>query len=211
MHAGDFGQQFRQQPGLLQQLEGAARGAFGEQFGQFLAQAFGRDLMNLRRGGLDGGEGRRLDGVIKARGKSHGANHAQLVFAEAHVGLADGADDARADVLAAADEIEHLAGFRVEHQAVDGEVAAADVFLGRSGIFHAIGMAAVGIADVGAKRGHFDLRARHPTTRITPKRAPTREAAGKKLLHALRARIGGHVVIGGSRPSTRSRTQPPTK
>ena len=38
------------------------------------------------------------------------------------------------------------------------------------------------------------------TTRMTPKRAPTREAAGEKLLHAFGTRVGGHVVVGRLAP-----------
>ncbi len=38
------------------------------------------------------------------------------------------------------------------------------------------------------------------TTRMTPNRAPTREAAGEKLQHAFRTGIGGHVIVGRRAP-----------
>ena len=49
-------------------------------------------------------------------------------------------------------------GFGIEQQRIDREVAPPDVFLRRLRINHPIGMPAVGIADIRAKRGDFDLR-----------------------------------------------------
>jgi hypothetical protein len=45
----------------------------------------------------------------------------------------------------------------VHEQAVDGEIAALNVLFGRPGIDDLIGMAAIGVADVGAKRGDLDF------------------------------------------------------
>jgi len=46
-------------------------------------------------------------------------------------------------------------GQGVEQEAIDGEVAALDVFFGAQGVAHRIGMAAVGVSGVGAEGGDF--------------------------------------------------------
>ena len=112
--------------------------------------------MNLGGQLLDCGEGFRLNGVSEARGKAHGAQHPQLVFGEAQLGAADGADDFGLQILLSADVVKNLAGHRIEQQAVDGEVAAFDVFLRTLAESHLIGMAAVGVANVAAESGNFD-------------------------------------------------------
>ena len=43
-HLGYLGQHHLQQAGIVEQLEPAARGALGEQFGQFVAEPLGGDL-----------------------------------------------------------------------------------------------------------------------------------------------------------------------
>jgi hypothetical protein len=60
----------------------------------------------------DGIEGRGLDCEPQAGGEAHGAQQAQVVFAEAGVGIADGADQAGVEIGAAPDVIQHLARFR---------------------------------------------------------------------------------------------------
>ena len=47
-HGGDFGKEFDEQAGLVEKFKAAAGGAFGEQFGEFVANAFRGDGMNLR-------------------------------------------------------------------------------------------------------------------------------------------------------------------
>ena len=49
-----------------------------------------------------------------------------------------------------------LAGRRIEQQAVDGEVAALDIFLRTLAETHLVGMAAIAVADVTAEGGDFD-------------------------------------------------------
>ena len=56
----------------------------------------------------------------------------------------------------ATNEVENLVGLGIEEERVDGEVAAAHVFFRGTAVFDAVGMAAVGIADVGAEGGDFD-------------------------------------------------------
>ncbi len=125
--ADDFRKQDGQQTGGVEQFEAPPRAALRENAHQFVARPLGRNRADLLVQPLDGREGRRLDLEPEARGKADGAQHAQVVLAEPHLRVADGADHARPQVLAAADEIEHLVRIGIEQQAVDGEVAPEDV------------------------------------------------------------------------------------
>ena len=112
--------------------------------------------MNFGSEDLDGVECGGIDLVIEARGETHGAQHAEFVFFETAVGIADGADDSFFQVVLAADEIENLVGGGIQHHAVDGEVAALRVFAGIFGEADFVGMAAIGVAEVGTEGGDFD-------------------------------------------------------
>ena len=194
LHARDFRQDFGEQFGFVEKLEATARGAFGKDLGQLVANALGGNLENIRGKFRDRHERAALDCIAETRGKSHGANHAQLVFAEAIFGISDGANDSGAQIFLAADEIENFIRERVEHQAVDGEVAALYVFFGRAGVLDAIGMAAVGVANVRAESCDLDLHGAIGDDDDSELRAH-REAVGKKLLHAIGRGVGGDVVI----------------
>src|SRR5580693_2599383 len=193
-HARDFRQDFGEQFGFVEKLEAAAGGAFGEDFGQFVADAFGGNLENIGGEFRDRDESAALDCIAETRGKSHGANHAQLVFAEAIFGISDGANDSGAQIFLATYEIEDFIRERVKHQAVDGEVAAFYIFFWRAGVFDAIGMAAVGVANVRAESCYLDLRGAVDDDDDSELRAH-REAVGKKLLHAIGRGVGGDVVV----------------
>ena len=164
LHARDLRQQFAQQAAFVQQQEGAARLSFGQHLGQLVANPLAGDLVDLRREAADGFHGRGVDGVSEARGKAHGAQHAQLVLGEALLRRADGAHQAALQVAPAFDVVEQLAvrsvgmrGERIEQQAVDGEVAPLHVMLRRGGVAHRVGMAAVEIGSVGAEGGDLDV------------------------------------------------------
>ena len=109
---------------------------------------------------------------VAARGELHRAQDADRILAEADVGIADGAHDARLQIGQPLDVVDHLLGLDVVEQAVDGEVAAAGVLLGRAEDVVAadeqiagLGLGAVAVlvldlARVGAEgRGLDDLRA----------------------------------------------------
>src|SRR6185295_15875603 len=70
--------------------------------------------------------------------------------------IADGANDARAEVLLAADPIEHPIGDGVVEHAVDRKIAPLHVLFG-SAKSDAVGMAAIAVAAVVAKGGHLHL------------------------------------------------------
>ena len=94
------------QAGVVEQFEATACRAFGEELGQFVANALGGDDMDFRGVLLNGGEGVWFDGVAEASGEANGAEHAQFVFGEPALGIANGADDACLQVRLAADIIE---------------------------------------------------------------------------------------------------------
>jgi hypothetical protein len=157
-HGGDFGEKFGEEAEFVKEFEATAGGAFGEELGKFFADALGGNDVNFLRMLANGGEGCGFDGVVEACGEAHGAEHTEFVFGETPGGLADGADDFGGEIGAAADEVEDFAGIVAHEQAVDGEVAALDVLFGCLGIDDLVGMAAVGVADVGTERGDFDLK-----------------------------------------------------
>src|SRR5208283_3473103 len=112
------------------------------------------------------------------------------------LGIADGADKPSVKIILAADIVEDLSGIVAHQQAIDGEIAAGDVFLRCFGVEHAIGMAAIGIAHVGAKGGDFDL-AGIAKNKNNAELGANSDAIGEKLQDALRSSVGGYVVVGG--------------
>ena len=65
-------------------------------------------VFDLRRVGLEGGERLRFDVEIQLRGKPHGPQQAQVIFGEAFLRRADGADDLGAQVRLAAHPVVQL-------------------------------------------------------------------------------------------------------
>ncbi len=186
--------------------------AFGEHAGELVADAFAADLGDSRGELADGALGFRLDGVVEARGKADGAEHPQLVFLEAAVGLADGADNAGAEIVLAADVVENgrgeVAGLAVqhgiEHHAVDGEVAAQDVFLHARGKTDFGGMAAIVVGDIRAKCSNFGDNFRELafagdvfTDENDTEVGSDGEGAGKKLEDGVGMGAGGDVEVFG--------------
>ena len=122
---------------------------------EFFANAFGADAGKVGGVLLDGGLGCRVYGEIESGGEADGAQQAQVVFAEAIGGVADGAEDFVIEVVPAADEVEEAVIDGVEEEAIDGEVAAFGVFLG-GGELNFGGSSAIEIDAVVAEGGDFD-------------------------------------------------------
>ena len=104
-HALDFQKQFVQQATLVEQLETAASPAFGEDADEFVAHAFRRNAMDLRRKFPNRSKRTRLDGEAEARGEADGAQHPQVILFKAAVGRTDGTDDAGLEIGASAHEV----------------------------------------------------------------------------------------------------------
>ena len=107
MHGGNFRQQHGQQAALVQQVQAVSGAAFGEDANQFVAHALGRDARNQLSMAPDGREGFRLNRESQPGGEAYGAQQAQMVFAKACVGIADGADQPGIEIGTAPDVIEH--------------------------------------------------------------------------------------------------------
>src|SRR5438874_130515 len=108
--------------------------------------------MNLMRQALDGGERGILNAIVETRREAYRAQHAQLIFTKALFGRADGADDSRLEVLAPANEVQHLVGNGVKQHSVDAEIASLHVFLRALAVANMVGMAPIAVAHVAAKR-----------------------------------------------------------
>jgi hypothetical protein len=198
-HGGNFREQFGEEAEFVEEFEAAAGVAFSKELGEFFADAFGGDNVDFIRVQADGGEGCGFDGVVEARGEADGAEHAEFVFGEAPGGLADGADDSGGEIGASADEVENFAGVVAHEEAVDGEIAALDILFGSLGIDDLIGMAAIGIADIGAEGGDFDLEGIVADEDDTELHADI-EAVGEELQDFGGSCVCGDVVIGRIAP-----------
>jgi hypothetical protein len=153
LHCRNLRQNLTEKPGLLQQFEGSACSPFGQHLRQFFAHAFGRDLLNFSDVPANGTEGRLLDCEAEPRRETDRSHHPQLVFGKAAIGIADGANHTRVEVLLSADEVQYFAGVVPHQQAIDSEVPSLHVFLRSLRINHAVGMTPVAITKVRTKRG----------------------------------------------------------
>src|SRR4051794_5255914 len=79
----------------------------------------------------DGGEHRRVNGEVEARGEGDGAQHAHRVFAKPYFRVANRAHHTRAEVVEAADVVDDRKRGDVVDQGVDREVAPEGVLFGR--------------------------------------------------------------------------------
>ena len=194
LHGRHFGQDIRQHPGGVQQLEAVARSTLRENAHQFIAHALGRHFQNQFVIPADGRESYRLDLKLQPRSKANGAQQAQVVFAEPGFRIADGADHAAFQVGAPADEVQHLARIRVEQQSVDGEVAALRVLGGVGFKVHRVGTAPVAILLVAAESGDLDL-GEHVTYQDYAEVRPHAAGLRKQIHDAVGPGIGRDVVI----------------
>ena len=143
-----------------------------------------------------GGEGRGLDLEPEARGKPDAAQQPQMIFAEARVRVADGADDAARQIAAPSTKSSTLAGVRVHHQAVDGEIAAQHVFAGIVLEAHVFGMPAVQVIVIAAEGG--DLHLVEDVAHQHHAEVRAHAAGAREEIHdAVGAGIGGDVEVLG--------------
>ena len=185
LQGGDFRENFGEEAPFVQKLEGAPGRPFREQLRKFFANALGGHDQNFAGVLADGGKGYGFDCVTEARGKADGAEHAEFVFGKTAGRLADGADDFGGEIGAAADEVEDFVGVVAHEEAVDGEIAALDVFGGAPGVADFVGVAAVGVAEVGAKCGDLDFEGIIADEDYAELRADV-EAVGEELQDFLR-------------------------
>ena len=210
-----LGEELVGEAGVHEEVETAGAGGVGDDFGEFLADPFGGDAGEKGGVFLEGGEGVFLDGESGAEGEADGAEEAEGVFAEAFGGVADGAEGFAFEVFEAADVVDDLAGEGILEEAVDGEVAAAGVFL-RDGEGDGVGAAVVGVGAVGSEGGDFGgeagaVRILGALTMTTPKWAPTASARGKRARSSSGVAEVARSWSLGAWPRSWSRTQPPAR
>src|SRR5271170_5822636 len=157
-HARNLRQHLRQQAQLIEQFESAASSALGENFGELVVQAFRGNHENFGSEPPNGCGSLGLDREMETRREAYSANEAQLVFFEAALGIANGANNSRAQIGPAVNVVENFVRARIEQQTIDGEIAPQYVFFRRRRENHAVRMPPIGIACIGTKSGDFDLR-----------------------------------------------------
>lgn len=124
------GQEGAEDAGLMGEADGAEGGATNKQALNFLAKA--RDGSIGKFGGVtaDGLEVGGADVEVELGGEANGTHHADGIFAETDVGVADGADAAGLEVTETTDVINDGEVVNVVEEAVDGEVTTEGIFLG---------------------------------------------------------------------------------
>ena len=123
------GQECAEDASLMGEADGAEGGATNKQALNFLAKA--RDGSIGKFGGVtaDGLEVGGADVKVELGGEADGAHHADGVFAETNVGVADGTDTARLEVAEATYIVDDGEVIDVVEESVDGEVTAKGIFL----------------------------------------------------------------------------------
>src|SRR5580704_2132160 len=155
-HGLDLGQNFMQQSGFVEQQKSLPGAAFRQHLAEFIANPLLRHVTNLRCQRLNRLKSFGLDGVAKTRRKADGTQHPKLVLGKAPLGIANGSNDPVLQILLPPDEIQDLVRVRIEQQAIDGEIAALNIFLRIFAEANLVGMTAVAVSDVAAKRGNLD-------------------------------------------------------
>ena len=208
--AATSGRYAGQQAARIQHFEAAPRTALGEDADQLVADPLGRNPQDIGMPAADGLECGGVDRKIEAGGEADGAEHAQVVLAEPLVGVADGADHAALQILASFDEVQNLAAVRVHHEAVDREIAALNVLARIALEMDQRGTAAVGVVVVAAEGGDLHLGediAHQDHPEVGTDRP---ERGNRSMMRSGRASVATSKSS-GLRPSSRSRTQPPTR
>ena len=94
LHCGNFWQHLTQQTSFIEQQKSTARMTFGEHLRELISHALARNLDDLLSQFLYRHESCGLDGVFEPGGEAYRAQHAQLIFGKAAVGIANGANNA---------------------------------------------------------------------------------------------------------------------
>ena len=138
----------------MEEIEAAGGIRAGENFDEFIADAFGRYDFGFGGESAEGFPGGGFDGEAELDGEADGAEEAEAVFGKAGEGIADGADLLGSEIGLALDVVEEFIFEGIKKHAVDGEVAPLGIFLG-GGEGDGGGPAPVEIGAVDAEGGDF--------------------------------------------------------
>jgi len=109
-----FRQDYRQQPGRVEQRQSGTGMRAREDLAQLIPDPFGADDLNLPGHRAHRRQCGRLDGKLQVTGKPDTPQQAQLVLCEPVPGIADAANQLALDVRAPVDEVEDLISQRIE-------------------------------------------------------------------------------------------------
>ena len=152
----------------------------------------------------------RVELELERRDEARGAEHAQAVLREALVRVADRAEHAAREIAAAVERVDELRVDGVDGDRVDREVAPREV--GRDVVdeLDPVGPAPVGVRPLAAQRRDLVVAARRCTTVTVPCSIPVGMARGKIASSSFGRASVATSQSAATRPSSRSRTQPPT-
>ena len=158
LHSRDVRQHRGEQSGFIQQLEAAPRGAFGQQLGQFVANALGGNLAHCAVRVCASPPALRIRSESRIARQT--ARRASCAIYLPRSGAADRRSRAQFPRVKSSrpptkSRTSPVCG--IHQQTIDGEIAAAHVFLRGPGINDVVRVAAIGVADVGTERCHFDV------------------------------------------------------
>lgn len=161
-----------------------------------------------------------LDVEVQLGGKAYRAQHAYRVFLVALLGVADQANQLIANVVDTMRVVEDALAARVVIQRVDGEVAALGVFFegavdvvaqdASAFVMRRLLVVGACLLDMAGAEGRYfdDFAAKvHMHQLEAPADHP---GIAKRRAYLFRGGAGRYIEVLGGRPSSRSRTQPPT-
>ena len=114
----------------MEKIEATGGIGAGENFDEFIADAFGGDDFGVGGESAEGFPGGGFDGKAELDGEADGAEEAEAVFGKAGEGIADGADLLASEIGLALDVVEEFIFEGIKKHAVDGEIAPLSIFLG---------------------------------------------------------------------------------
>ena len=138
----------------MKEIESTGRVGAGENFDEFIADAFGGYDFGVGGESAECFPGGGFDGKAELDGEADGAEEAETVFGKAGEGIADGPDLLGGEIGLALNVVEEFIFEGIKKHAVDSEVAPLSIFLG-GGEGDGGGAATVEVGAVDAKGGDF--------------------------------------------------------
>lgn len=138
----------------MEEVEAAGGIGAGENFDEFITDAFGGNHFGVGGKSAEGFPGGGFDGEAELDGEADGAEEAEAVLGKAGEGIADGADLLGSEIGLALDVVEEFIFEGIKKHAVDGEVAPLGIFFG-GGEGDGGGPATVEVGTVDAEGGDF--------------------------------------------------------
>ena len=188
-----FRQDVRHESAFVEQGQPARGVRRGEELVQFVANPLGAHEFDFLRVLLHCGHRLCFDVEAELRGETDRAQQAQVIFREAFVRRADGAEEPGAQILFAAHPVMHLLGDGIVEQRVDREVAA-DGVLARVTETHGAGASPVLVIFFRAESRDLKLVAALQHDDDTELFADG-NSVRKERLDLIGRGVGGHVVI----------------